>query len=311
MPLITKYRSLSTFWKTAIHAMVAAIVFFGGAILQQRIQKSATDPTTEAITTSIALLILITVFIAIFYALRTKIESLEKGESAKLRQLLYASSLMDQFVAGQIRSLSVDSWESVPAEERARRLIASVERLMDIVRATYQLFESHFGNAERAEDRIDFEVTFMTKSTKDGKITIPAYANRVGRAPISMLKRADNSDIYKTSVTAQIYEAARPEMRIVEDTGHANTSYTELYPGQKERIRSSIVFPVLDEDNRLLGTLVVHCNRPGFFRESERAHWRDLLEIFARRLALERIRIEIAVGQSFLWESPLNIEKPF
>ena len=309
--LALAYRRLSSLWKTMLHAIVAAVVFFGGALLEQRIQNAIKDDIEHAIIRGLALLLLLIIFIAVFYALRTRIESLEEAESQKLRQLLYAASLMDQFVAGQIRSLSVDNWSTLPSQERARRLIASVDRLSDVVHAAYQLFESHFGSSERAEDRVDFEVTFMTKSLQDGKITIPAYANRVGRAPISMLKRAQNPDIYKNSITAQIYEAARPEMRIIEDTSQPNTSYTELYPGQRDRIQSTIVYPVLDEDNRLLGTLVVHCNRIRFFRESERAHWRELLEIFARRLALERVRIEIAVNQSFLWESFLTIEKPF
>lgn len=309
--LTKRYCRSSPVGRTIIRAFFAAFVFYGGSLLEQQMQGSARGQLSALAIASVTLFILFTFYVACSFALQAKRAALERADNEKQRQLRYASSLMDQFVADQIRSLSVDNWNSLSKEERARRLFASTDRLYEIVRAVYRLFESHFGSIENSGERIDFEVTFMTKSYLDDKITIPAYANRAGRAPISLNKRKEDPDIYADSMTAMVYKSDRPEMRVIEDTVRPNEHYSELYPGQKERIKSSIIYPVLDEDNKLLGTLVVHCDRQGFFRAADRTHWRELLEVFARRLALEKVRIDIAVTQSFLWETPLTLPKPF
>lgn len=134
-------------------------------------------------------------------------------------------------------------------------------------------------------------MTFMTKSYGDGYITIPAAANRDGRAPRSMVLRAQNPQLYEDTVTASIYRASRPSPVIVEDTG-TDAHYAELYAGQKQRIRSSIIYPVLSDSNELLGTLVVHCDRAGFFGSCKTKYWFDLFEIFAKRLALEKMKLD-------------------
>jgi hypothetical protein len=80
-------------------------------------------------------------------------------------------------------------------------------------------------------------------------------------------------------------------MVIVEDTLAPGAGYDEPYPGQTNRIKSSVVYPVLSSRNAVLGTLVVHCDKVRFFRTGEGRYWREVLEIFAARIALERARL--------------------
>ena len=75
-----------------------------------------------------------------------------------------------------------------------RSLNESLHNIKLLVEYLYALFESNYGQSEELERRINFEVTFMTKSFIDGNITIPAYANRDKRAPISMAKRQNIPD---------------------------------------------------------------------------------------------------------------------
>jgi hypothetical protein len=183
--------------------------------------------------------------------------------------------------------------------------------LRRLVQSAYDALTAQYGQAERMDERIDFEVTFMTKSYDDGEITIPAWANRDGRKPTSMQQRTNNPRIYDTTVTADIYRAEQPGMRIVEDTADPQAQYQELYPRQKQRIKSSVIYPVLSSDYELLGTLVLHCDRPGFFAEGDHKFWREFCEIFAKPIALERQLLDHAIvptGDEVLgageWEHP-------
>lgn len=164
-------------------------------------------------------------------------------------------------------------------------------RIQQYVSSAYLVLASSYGRSSAAESRIDFEVTFMTKSLKDSKITIPASANRDGRKPRTMQLRESNANIYEQSVTAQVYRAESPRMIITSDT--SDPQYAALYADQKTRIRSSVVYPVLSPDHKLLGTLVAHCDRANFFKSSEEKFWHDFLEVFAKRVAVEIMRIHV------------------
>ncbi|WP_157633647.1 GAF domain-containing protein [Thioflavicoccus mobilis] len=165
------------------------------------------------------------------------------------------------------------------------------ERIQQYVQSAYSVLATSYGRSSITENRIDFEVTFMTKSLRDGKVTIPASANRDGRKPRTMQLRESNPDIYEQSVTAQIYRAESPRMIITTDT--SDPQYASLYPDQKLRIRSAIVHPVLSPDHKLLGTLVAHCDRVRFFKNEDEKYWHDFLEIFSKRIAVEVMRLHV------------------
>ena len=150
----------------------------------------------------------------------------------------------------------------------------------------------------------------MAKSYVDGYITIPACANRDGRAPRSMVLRQRDNQIYDKTVTAALYRDDRPCIRIIEDTASHEAKYEELYPKETERIRSTVVFPVLSNTNVLLGTMVAHCDRTNFFRHRDEKYWTDLFEIFAKRLALVKLKLDLMVGVQNSFEVAC-LEKPF
>jgi GAF domain-containing protein len=169
--------------------------------------------------------------------------------------------------------------------------------IQKIVEACYNTLEAHYGESQLPGDRISFEATVMTRDPADQEVTVIAWANREGRQPDSLRARVANPKVYERSVTADIYRSAdteRPCARIVENT--SSEPYTELYPGQKDRIRSSIVYPVISTASVLLGTLVVHCDEPVFFSNSDSKYWFEFLQTFAGRIALEKLRLDLLPG---------------
>ena len=188
-------------------------------------------------------------------------------------------------------------------------IMGSLKNIQNIINSLYNYFEVEYGKQIDGQNRINFEVTFMTKSYKDKKITIPASANRNGRSPNSMLFREENPDLYDHTVTAKIYESNRPEIVVVENTNIEN--YNEVYDGQKQRIKSSIVYPVLSDKNELLGTIVVHCDKESFFRKLDSAVWGEIMEIYAKKVALEKVKIDVFSTLEKISNDDLRFNAPF
>ena len=208
--------------------------------------------------------------------------------------MLFRSASLDGIVARRIQRLHTafsDYHNKAEAKPLFEVALASLDHIQDLIESLYEVVQSQFGQPGSLLNAIDFEVTFMTRSYVDKQLTIYAHQNRENRAPRSLLLREKASDIYDCTITAQIYRETRPEIHIVEDT--FKDLYAEVYPGQRDRIKSSVVFPVLSDRNELLGTIVVHCNRSGFFRNAEAEFWRKLLEIYAKRIAYEKVSVDL------------------
>ena len=156
----------------------------------------------------------------------------------------------------------------------------------EVVREIYGLLEHEYGEGEFLEERIDFEVTFITKSYKDHELTIASWANKDGRAPKSLAARELNPLLYRDTEADKLYNDPNHSVRIIART--SAKEYKELYPGQKTRIKSSIIYPVFRDDSNLEGVIVAHCDKEDFFRDRERKFWSELLDIYAKRLALCR-----------------------
>lgn len=166
-----------------------------------------------------------------------------------------------------------------------------------VVESAYQLLETHYGRASRLADTIDFEVTFMTRSYHDDGITIAAWANRDGHRPKSLHSRPGNPSQYDSTVTKRVYDDPAHSEIIVDDTHDDEwKEHYRQYEGQRQRIRSAIIWPVLSSDYVLLGTLVMHCDRPRFFNSDRRKFWKEMCGVYARRLALAKLRLD----QSYL-----------
>lgn len=311
--LLNSYRRWSLAAKIIFQAAVSVTLFYGGAILEQKIQNifAESSPGVWVVRTAFISILLIS-FVSLGLFLRAKLESLEHREQVRRRQLEFAWNRMDQYVAHQVAIVREEGPEGheQPHVEYLKRVVTSPTRLMEIVREVYRFFESQYPPEGSLDFVLDFEATFFTKSYLDGELTIPAHANRQGRAPPSLELRKTDRSIYQRTFAAKIYTETRPTMKIIADT-MADPQYMDLYSGQREKICSLVVFPVLSDSNTVLGVLVVHCNKGGFFANSDRAFWSELLEIFGKRLALEKARLDWLVNSPVAKDLKIALEKPF
>jgi GAF domain-containing protein len=233
--------------------------------------------------------VLFTVIIFFIRSAAAVREKLAEERTKRVELRLHAYTHLDRLVSEDLEHIK----DPLPFKDFWCTFGTCLQSIQRVVEAAYQAFEAAYGQSVTSENRTDFEVTFMTKSYVDGEITIPASANRDARAPRSMILREKNPKIYENTVTASVYREERPVMHIIEDTKDPKVAYNELYPGETNRIRSSIIFPVLSNSNELLGTLVVHCDQPRFFQKGDEKYWSDLLEVFSKRIALVKKRLDV------------------
>lgn len=277
-------RSFGT--KNFISAFATTIPIYGSAYLSVQIPQIIKVGGNIALGVhAFTVIFLITIITALFYMIR--FEYRERDRKRKI--IIEAYGKTDEVCCQETEELS--NYCSVDEKKWHDILITSNRRICRLIDSLYDIFERNYGQRDDIGGAIDFEVTFMTKSYFDGNITIPASANRERRTPPSMLKRQQDPHIYDRTVTADVYQMTRPTPILVEDTSKGG--WKALYDGQKDRIKSTIIFPVLSGKNELLGTIVVHCNKTNFFRETELSYWRELLEIFAKRVAQEKLRFDI------------------
>lgn len=180
----------------------------------------------------------------------------------------------------------------------------TMQNIYLVVQSCYEFFESAFSTTGQLVNDIEFESTFMTKSYVDNEITIPCSANKEKRIPLSMQYRATDKMIYSQTETAKVYAQPKPSMILIEDTS-AEAKYTELYADQKSRIKSTVVLPVLSHENKLLGTLVVHCNKKNFFKQDRYAFWKELLEIFSVEIGYHKLMLDYYISNN------PDLAKPF
>lgn len=294
--------------RLVLGALATALPFYFAALLSYLVASEAAlgRPYGLALHASVVVVLLTLVVFAGRYAavVRSALrEDLERRRAA----LMHAYTFVDRFETQRLHAIHPTA---ATADPFVNSFVTSVDELQQIVYAAYQTFEAAFGKGIDASDRVDFEITFMTKSYNDGRITIPAYANREGRAPRSMLLRASETDIYERTVTAVIYREPRPSMRIIPDTSNRESEYQELYPGQRQRIKSSIIFPVLSDTNELLGTLVAHCDKTNFFLHDHEKYWDDMMEIFAKRIALIKRKMDVLSHIRSRGQREMTVEIP-
>jgi hypothetical protein len=242
-------------------------------------------PYVKLIVLSIVIVIYFFSYKFVEYAYRR----FKEKQELKKNVLTYAYSLVERFVTEVQASFFKNPKSFYEVAEVGR---CALENIQLLVEKLYSLFEAKYGQSEEFEKSIKFEVTFMTLSARDNKITIPAFANKAKRAPLSMSKRSEQPAIYDNTVTASIYREQRPSTKVVENTHDPKENYSELYAEQRKRIQSSIIFPVLSPSNQILGTLVVHCNKIGFFSNSDADYWNELLEIFSKYIGTEKIKLD-------------------
>lgn len=277
--------------RVLLQAGIGAVVTYYAALLSAQIAsifelKNAWVLLFHAVISVLLLIVLAVVLSSISDAIELFIEK---------RRLVVATAntqLARCTIAETQRLLELEA-DQLQARPLVRHDPASA--IKRIVEACYSTLEAHYGEAEVPGQRTSFEATFMTRDASDHEVTVSAWANRQGRMPDSLRARLHNPKVYERSVTADIYRSVSSERaaaRIIEDT--SKEPYEELYAGQKDRIKSSIVYPIMSTASELLGTLVVHCDEVAFFSRADSKYWLEFLDLFAARIALEKLRLDLA-----------------
>lgn len=184
-----------------------------------------------------------------------------------------------------------------------------------VVSTCLEFFKDSFSEQGNLVNEISFEVSFMSKSYIDGKITIVSSDNNKHRTPPSMLKRSSEPSIYDSTETGKLYERyiANPSetlaIHIVEDCSTQN-EFTTLYEGEIDIIKSMAILPILSPQNELLGTLVVCVNQVNFFKNQDRHFWNELLEIYSVELGYHYLALKYCIdhNNSILAD---HLKKPF
>ena len=308
MKLTLWYDNQKTYVKTIIKAISAAAGFFISAIIPNELVNALQLLAfyQKAFVYLGVFAVMVVCYIVLYVAIKNARDKISADKNLENEIALLAYTKCDDVVTTEM--LRYDDKISM------KNLLVGTPLLniQKIVTATYETMESFFGKSINPEERIKFEVTFMTRSYIDNEITIPAFKNKENRKPISLQLRKNNPKIYNNTITAFLYREERPSVRIIEDTSDPQSGYKELYSNQQDRIRSSIVFPVLSNENLLLGTLVVHGDKKGFFKKEKTKFWTEVLEIFAKRIAHEKLYLDHLAQKPNKIEIDLhNIAKSF
>lgn len=298
--LIRWYWERGLWVKSGVNGLTTFIVLYFGAIIENQVEILSDGsfwPTNLYHAFSILPVVVLVTMVS--YSVRAQSKAVEREELRRKETLSYAASLSEQFTIQAADETVTALKVTIESKSALRALVTNPARISAIVDDVYRLFEARYGESDKLENRIDFEATFITQSYLDSGLTIPAYANRNRRIPHSMRDREGNPNHFEETVAAQLYREKKttPRLQIISATDDPEYSYAEIYPGQRERIKSSLVHPVLSPQNVLVGVLVVHCNRSRFFLEKDRRYWTELLELFATRLALEKVKLD-ALSQS-------------
>jgi hypothetical protein len=290
--VIVWYRSLKPALKSVIWAALFVLPVLGSALVSYYLKLTLETAFRREL---VAVVVLFIIFASVRRYIELRCELLDRADERQRNALAQTYVALDSIIATCMERfhIAMDTYQRQGSEggrELVKLLLGSLEHIQALVNALYEVVQGQFGQAGSLPNEINFEVTLMTKSYQDGEITIYASQNRDHRAPSSLLLRTQNKHLYNGTVTADIYRLPRPSLRIIEDTSLAE--YQAVYPGQLERIKSSIVYPVLSDKSELLGTLVVHCDRPGFFKTADASFWTKLIEAFAKRVAFEKMKFD-------------------
>jgi len=309
---VYRYTHSNRWFRALIESVLLTLPMYGSAILSYYVRHALDEKHMLEYSSAITVVILL-----IFFLARRLFEMMADGEERILQlqrdAIGQAHTFTDDLLALQtadVRRAAALYSEKGDGDDLFRSAIAGKKYIQEVVERLYLVLEALYSGPRDRLTQIMFEVTFMTKDYSDEFITIWAWRNRDRRAPRSLLMRGNNPHIYANTVTATVYESERPEMIIIEDTRN-NDDYKEIYAGQKHRILSSIIYPVFADNNELLGTLVTHCDRPMFFKICDQRFWASLLEIYAKRIAHQKVCLDVfrSVGDLTNWVSTVDIDR--
>ncbi len=194
------YCDLSSQKQLLLNSSITAILFFFSAIVTNLIADGLGELKrgTIILLYSLAFIMIFVIIITVANVLKSHIEKIKRTAREEKETIAQAYILCDRVISASMKM--IDDNLHLNGDYSGAIEGYPLKNIQEIVDATYSTFESAYGVSVNIEKRIDFEVTFMTKSYVDNKITIPASKNRDGRSPQSMVLRKNKPDIYdKTS----------------------------------------------------------------------------------------------------------------
>ena len=194
--ILLSYYKLSRTSRICIQSFITALVAYVTALLSVQIAiLFSIGSILAVIFHGVVVIVIMAIFIFIALSFRGFAEALAAGDTRRERALAYAHTLTDSWITQNMEHIG----EIGKVVNENKQIYVPHDPLFSIrilVRSLYETLEAHFSQAEHINERIEFEVTFMTRSYIDGKITIAAWANREGRMPTSLSIRQDHPNIY-------------------------------------------------------------------------------------------------------------------
>lgn len=302
--------------KAFISAFTAISAFSFGAFLENRIQLIVGEQPGNFQTG--LLWILISLIIAsvwgfIHYSYRRFLET-HKGKSEIHGRIIEnAREHITELTLQQLTQCdAIVEKASASSDEFRSALICDKERIDNLIKAAWEVINANHNVSVSPTERINFEITLITHSIIDSELTVASWRRRDGRSPKSLqIRNSSEKELFRRTEAAKMMANTITETRIIEDTSAPSENYESLYEGQKSRIRSSVLYPILSPKCKPLGVFVLHCEVPGFFKTSDRRYWHELLSVFASPIALEIERINAYNKTNLLLTSPTEKYQPY
>jgi len=313
----SKFHSLSAGVKASITSGLTIVAFLIGAILEAGLQKIAGDQPGDVAWGMFWIIVLLVVAFAwgrVHLSYTRFLDSLKKHLQERESVIADARERVTRLnVEHLARCDAIMEKDKVSIDELRSALICELDRINRLITAAWEIVNLKHNVSMAATDRLNFEMTLITPSLRDSELTIASWCNRDNVRPKSLLLREQgNTPIYRRTKAAEMIRKRVVETLVIEDTSAPTEDYQPLYEGQKVRIRSSVLHPILSSKSEHLGVLVLHCEQNGFFQKSDGRYWRELFSVFAPAIALELERIKAFNKAVSAWPTPpIEMYKPY
>src|ERR1019366_9132360 len=161
---VKKYEALPSIYKVGIASVIPAITFVVGVyfeILTEHVSHDAGWKTH--LLYAVSFVILFTLLAATTENFRLIREQIRKEQEKETLTFLDAHKRHHGVNTAKLKDLECDP---VNPDTVIHNFAASEKVIQSVIDAAYHTFESAYGASVRSSERIDFEVTFMTRSYK-------------------------------------------------------------------------------------------------------------------------------------------------
>ncbi|HSE19584.1 MAG TPA: hypothetical protein VLB46_21165 [Pyrinomonadaceae bacterium] len=315
--LFVWFHNLQPSVKAAITAFWAMLAFTVGALLESGVQRIGGDQPSDVpwglfwILTSLVIAVALG---TVHFWYNRVLDFQKRDREIRERAIADARERITKLNVEHLVSCdALMENESVSLPELRSVLICELDRIHRLITAAWEVVNSHHNVSVATTDRLNFEMTLITQSLCDSELTIASWCNRDNFRPKSLLLRTKgDKTIYRRTEAAKMIEKRITDTVVIEDTSAPTENYEPLYEGQKMRIRSSVLHPILSPKSEHLAVLVLHCERTKFFRLGDTRYWRELFSVFAPSIALELERIKAFNKAALVWPGPpIDMYKPY